>query len=246
MKPERKGALGEHPRRIATMVVSLLLFVFAGSPAYAQNPQKTAATDTVAYLDCLLSQPLRSEEDAARSLVNDCGYKTTQPIDEFVKDSLSNLPTDPLASVASQAEPYRHLYTREQFAYFEQMDDIIQNAKSYDDALSRMVKLEQQAAAKLGRSEQDLKVLDTLSTSRSVFEYIMNHPADVQARGFWRTLVKALAVFGAVAGGFIAGGPVGGMLAGWAVLGAFSKSAMDRFAETETPIDMIERRGLAC
>ena len=245
MKPYREGATKQGRNRIATMIVSLFLFALVAAPAYAKNPQEHVGAQSVAYTDCLLSLALADEEAAAKALVLECGHKPDKPIDEFIKETLSSLPADPYAPVMEQIAPHRHLYNAEQLSYFEAIDRIVKEASSYEDALSRLTKLEDQAVAKLGRGESDLKVLGALSAARSVFEYIMNHPADVSARGFWRTLGKALSVVAAVVVGVAVAGPVGGAIAGWAMLAAYSLAPMDRSASS-APMQDIERFGVTC
>ncbi|MBW8807340.1 hypothetical protein [Lysobacter capsici] len=198
---------------------ALMLASIMGSQAYAQNPADASGLATATYLSCLLDHKATTPRAAARALVEQCGYKPDQPVDEFVDQAVAQIPKDPLAPITQQLAPLRDLYSDEQYAYFEQLDEILAGSASFDEMSNRLAGLEQQALTELGRSDRDLNVLGSISAARYTFEFIRTYQGTgVVAKGFWRDLRRVGELVAAVAVGFAIAGPIGGALAGWAAI----------------------------
>lgn len=197
----------------------LILTALIATPASAQNPMDASGAASVAYLDCVLKAGPSKIDEALVALVDKCGHKIDQPIEEFVAETLAVLPDDPKASITEQLEPVRKRYTEQQFSYFVELDRIVQTSKSIEELGLRLAELEQKAIADLGRSPQDLKVLEALSVAQYGFEFASNYgESGFAAKGFWRVLGRVARIVGAVVVGTVIAGPIGAVACGWAMM----------------------------
>lgn len=223
MKHDSKAKQLRSLAKTLAMAAALMFAAIGAAPAHAGGPAASpadpSATQAVTYLECLLRQQPVDIRDAAETLVYQCGYTPTQPVEEFVEQAVGNAPTAAYVPVAQQLAPYRNLYTAQQYAYFGQLDDIFQTSTSFEEMSRRLQDLESRAIAGLGRSERDLNVIGSVSAARYGFEFIKHYQnSGVSAKGFWQDLKRVGAVVGAFAGGFAIGGPIGAALAAWAVM----------------------------
>lgn len=201
----------------------LILSALIANPACAQNPMDASGAASVAYLDCVLKAGVSKIDEALVALVDKCGHKIDQPIEEFVAQTLAALPDDPKASISEQLAPVRKLYTAQQFYYFTELDGILQTSKSIDELGVRLAELEKKALDDLGRSPQDLKVLEALAVAQYGFEFASHYgESGFAAKGFWRVLGRIARIVGAVVVGTVIAGPVGAAVCGWAMMGLIS------------------------
>ena len=184
------------------------------------NPQQQVGIDHNLYLDCLMRSGGGTTDAALRALVERCGFKPEMPTEEFVAYYAKLLEADPLLGVAGRVAPYRALYTEDEFAYFDRIDQALSQAASPAEADRALAALEQEAVKRYaGRTDAESSLLATLSVSRYSLAYWSASGAIPQQTSgeigtrklkWWQKVLVVVAADAAGAGiGFLFGGPVG-------------------------------------
>ncbi len=179
--------------RIALLALGLCLVSLPGfgqglvsSEPYSDNPMHGVGVAHNAYAGCIAAN-----RDAggsyAQLLAYRCGAPTDGKPEEFVRtyDELAKkTQSDPRLSMAENLRGHRASFGEEQFSYFEDVDRILAEARSADEADEGLKRLEAQAVKDLGRKENDLAVLGAISTARHSLElWSKDYPLEPNASG---------------------------------------------------------------
>lgn len=204
---------------------SVLSFALACSASFesraADNPQERVGIEHNIYLDCLMRNGGGTTKESLRMLVERCKFDPGIPVDEFVEIYAGLLVDDLSLNVAERMKPYRSLYTEEQFAFFDRIDQALASSATPAEADRALADLEQEAIASFpGRDDAEASLLALLSTARHSLAFwtaagsplLEDRKGGVEAQRL-RWWQKVLIVLGAdVAGagiGFLVGGPIG-------------------------------------
>lgn len=230
MESNTKGSLSPKPRfwahalsraaRISRSLYAASVFAacaLTATPALAQNPMEESAARSIGYMDCVIRTEATTIDAAVVALVEKCHYKLDQPVADTIAELSAVLPLDDTAPLAEQLAPIKDRFTDEQFEYFVELDAILDAAVSTDELGASLAKLEERALKSLGRSKEDLKVLEGISFARYSVELLSGYKeteAVFQDKGCCRFLRGVVRVVRAVIAGVESGGPVGGIVAG--------------------------------
>lgn len=204
---------------------SILSVAFACGASFesraADNPQNHVGIEHNLYLECLMRNGGGATKVALRALVERCKFDPGMPVDEFVELYGGLLDGDPLLKVAERMQPYRSLYTEEQFAFFDRIDQALALTATPAEADRALAGLEQEAIARFpGRDDAEASLLALLSTARHSLAFwtgqgaslleTRNGRVEAQRLKWWQKVLIVLGADAAGAGiGFLVGGPVG-------------------------------------
>lgn len=208
--------------RIALLALGLSLVSLPGfsqglvsSEPYSDNPMNGVGVAHNAYSGCMAAN-----RDAGGSPVEVLAYRCGAPNDgkpeEFVRtysELAKKTRTDTRLTIAENLRGHRASFGEEQFSYFEDMDRILAEARSPEEADGGLKALEAQAVKNLGRKENDLAVLGAISTARHSLElWTKDHPLEPETSG---RAVPWLGVVIADLTGYVNGVKACGKLCGW-------------------------------
>jgi len=179
--------------RIALLALALSVVSLPGfgqglvsSEPYSDNPMNGVGVAHNAYSGCMADN--RGAGGApVEVLAYHCGVQHDGKPEEFVRtygELAKKTRTDTRLSIAENLRGHRASFGEEQFSYFEDMDQILAEARSAEEADAGLKALEAQAVKNLGRKDNDLAVLGAISTARHSLElWTKDRPLEPSASG---------------------------------------------------------------
>ncbi|MBX3726773.1 MAG: hypothetical protein KF823_12755 [Xanthomonadales bacterium] len=211
----------------STLVAGLLALGSAPGAAQAQgNPLDHVGIEHNVYLACLMHNGATQGVQPLVAVVNICGFDPGMSTAAFVERYEDFAQIDPYAGAVQGMLPYREAFTDAEFAWFAQIDNVLETAPDFATADAAFAQLEAAAVAqlRLGTPPQQ-SILAGLSVARHSLRFWSarertsgsgtddSAASSLRLRPIWKVLLVVGADLVGGAGGTLIGGPgLGGVL----------------------------------